>query len=139
MTTARSLAAIVVVVTACRGDSPGRPEATRTYPPTPARAGFERDLDALSVALDSLDVALPGGARARAAFRAARVAYKHVESLLEVLSPVLAHELNGPLPEANEDRPAPPLGGPEEFQVVEAALFSGGEAPTPDSLRATLR
>lgn len=115
-------------------------ESRRTYPPSPVRLAFEAQLDALAVTLDRLQLALERrkGPERRAAFRAARRAYKGAECLLAVWGPALALQLNGPLPEESEDRPAGPLGAPAGFQILESALF-GGDSPGPDSLQATVR
>jgi cytochrome c peroxidase len=117
------------------------PDSLRTPAATPARVAFERGLDSLSETLDSLATALDRAPsdQARHRFRAARAAYKRIECLLEDLGPSLAAELNGPLPEEAEDRPAGPLGAPAGFQIIEGAVFLGGSSPGRDSLRATIR
>lgn len=110
----------------------------RGYPATPARTAFERGLDTLIVRLDLL-VGVVGGPQpaARAAFRAARVAYKRVECLLAVYGPAVVGLVDGPMPEESEDRPAGPLGAPAGFQILEASLFPGGDSPGRDSIHAT--
>lgn len=113
----------------------------RPRPATAARRAFEQGLDSLGRTLDTLAARVSGPAQnnpARAAFRAARTAYRGVECLLSVYAPTVAAELNGPLPEVSEDRPAGPLGAPAGFQIIEAALFAG-ESPGADSLVATAR
>ena len=107
---------------------------------TAARIVFEQQLDSLARALAVLDTSLAQHSPApqRAAFRAARAAYRRAECLLAVYGPTFAAELNGPLPETSEDLPAGPLGAPAGFQILEAVLF-GGESPGPDSARATVR
>jgi cytochrome c peroxidase len=56
-----------------------------------------------------------------------------------MFGPAVVEALNGPSPEASEDRPYQPLGAPAGFQVIEGALFPGGDDPGRDSLRATVR
>lgn len=96
----------------------------RTREATPARIAFERQLDVLAVSLDTLAVALDRGSQlsAHRAFRHARLAYKHAESLLELYSPTVAHALNGPLENDDGDAPARPLGSPAGFQVILSSL-----------------
>jgi len=114
-------------------------EHFRPLPSSAARVAFEQGLDTLVGTLDALATALRRGTSGsrRAAFRAARRAYKRVEAPLALYGPTVVAELNGPLPEESEDRPAGPLGAPAGFQIIEAALFSG-DSPGPDSLRATI-
>src|SRR5262249_34533028 len=49
---------------------------------------------------------------------------KRVEPLLVVLAPAAVEALNGPAPEASEDKPYLPLGAPAGFQTIEPAVFS---------------
>lgn len=118
---------------------PSRADSLRWAPATPARRSFESGLDELGGRLDSLTASLdqPSSTARQAAFRSARTAYKRIETLLEVYSPATAALLNGPLPEESEDRPAGALGAPAGFQVLEAALFPGGDSTGLDSLRRT--
>src|SRR5262245_47769280 len=92
---------------------------------TAARIVFEQQLDSLARRLAVLDTSLAQHSPApqRAAFRAARAAYRRAECLLAVYGPTFAAELNGPLPETSEDLPAGPLGAPAGFQILEAVLF----------------
>jgi len=113
----------------------------RPRPATAARLVLERQLDSLGLAIDTLASHASAGdpAPARAAFRAARTAFRRVECLLAAYAPTVAAELNGPLPETGEDRPAGPLGAPAGFQIIEAHLFGGEPSTSRDSLRATTR
>jgi cytochrome c peroxidase len=99
----------------------------RTRDPTPARIVFERQLDALAGALDSLAIALgrPSRRSALRSFRASRLAYKRSESLLELYSPTTAHALNGPLESDDGDAPPRPLGSPAGFQRILSSLGHG--------------
>jgi cytochrome c peroxidase len=92
----------------------------RTRDATPARVVFERQLDTLAGALDSLAIALGHGSRrsARRSFRSARLAYMRSESLLELYSPTIAHALNGPLESDDGDAPPRPLGSPAGFEAI---------------------
>ena len=111
----------------------------RVQPSTPARRAFEQGIDTLITALDRLAAVVPRAPREaqRQQLREARVAYKRVEVLLAVYGPNVAEELNGPLPEESEERPAGPLGAPAGFAIIEAALHTSA-SPGRDSLRATL-
>src|SRR5690349_12917899 len=111
------------------------PVITRTRPSTPARRSFEAGLDRLAAALTQLGAAWNGAPpERRAAFRAARRAYKESECLLAVFGPTLAIALNGPTPESEEDRPNLPLGVPADFPAVEAAIFGSVTARERDSI-----
>ncbi len=96
-------------------------------------------LDSAAVALRS-DAELP---RARAAFRAARQAYKHVELALEYYAPTTAREMNGAaLPEVEDAEGPEAVFPPTGFQVVEEALFGDdplGELDVITRETATLR
>jgi cytochrome c peroxidase len=102
---------------------------------------FDRGLDSLGVALDVLGGVFdrPRPDSAIPAFRNARTAYKRMELLLESLAPSTVAALNGPPAEASDDQPYLPLGAPAGFQVIEAAVFPGGEQPGRDSLLSTVR
>jgi cytochrome c peroxidase len=138
-----ALAAVVLAVGArqVRWHSDAADGHIRPRPATAARRVFEGELDSLGLALETLGSHVRTGdiASSRAAFRAARIAYRRVECLLAVYAPVVAAELNGPLPETGEDRPAGPLGAPAGFQIVEAHLFGGAPSPGRDSAQATVR
>jgi cytochrome c peroxidase len=97
-------------------------------------------VDSLGALLTDLSSAIATGdaTRARLAFRAVRGAYKRNETLLSAFVPTLAATFNGPLPEGSDDRPAPPLSAPAAFQILEAALFPGGQSPGVESLRRTI-
>lgn len=78
-------------------------------------------------------------ASARAAFVAARLAFKRVEAGLEYYAPSTSREINGPaLPEVEEGEGPDVVRAPSGFQVVEEALF--GETPAAEpSLRHEVR
>jgi cytochrome c peroxidase len=101
----------------------------RSRESTPARVVFEAQLDALVNALDTLGSALDHASplASRRAFRRARIAYEHAESLLQLYSPAIAHALNGPLENDDPDAPPRPLGSPAAFQVILSSL--GADAP----------
>jgi cytochrome c peroxidase len=120
----------------CRSEQPA--------PRSPAiREAFEQGLDSLGSTLDRLGVVLDRSRpeSTRQAFRDARTAYKRIESLLTSLAPAAVEALNGPAPEADDDKPYLLLGRPAGFQVIEDAAFSvgGGEGPGRDSLLSTVR
>jgi cytochrome c peroxidase len=66
--------------------------------------------------------------RARTAFVAARLAFKHAELALEYYTPTTAKEMNGPaLPEVEDAEGPEAVFPPTGFQVIEEALY--GETP----------
>ncbi len=102
-------------------------------PPVRAHSGalltlFEAQVGALAASLDTLSASAASGnaAQARAAFRAARQAYKRSETLLEFYAPVQVRFLNGPSPDADPDLPPPPPGLPSAFERVDDALREHG-------------
>ncbi len=103
-------------------------------------AEFEDGLDSLAAALGALAQGVHAGRGAAIpAFRTARSTYKKSEVLLEVFAPSAVEALNGPSPERSDDQPYLRLGAPAGFQVIEDALFSGGDDPGRDSLQSTVR
>lgn len=116
---------------ACGGGRPQAPGGSRAL--EAALADYGARLDSLDASLDTLDRAIRGaarrpvdeaeGAKARVAFRAARVRFKRVEMQSEYYVPWLSREINGPvLTRADEDDPETPV-DPAGFQVIEATLF----------------
>ena len=93
-------------------------------PPTPATLVFQRQLDTLIAAVDSLSAAVTTGrtTAAQHAFRRARTAYKRAEGLLAYLAPDAVVRLQGPL-EGSDDGPALPFNSPGAFPAVQAAIF----------------
>ncbi|MCE2952680.1 MAG: cytochrome-c peroxidase [Gemmatimonas sp.] len=82
-------------------------------------------------------------ARARAAFVAARRAYKHVEVGLEYYVPSTSRSMNGPaLPEVEESEGPEAVFPPTGFQVIEESLYGDDPLGEQDAVRqetATLR
>src|SRR5579862_9494419 len=78
--------------------------------PTPATRAFEQQLDAFSMALDSLSARVTAGPapEAQAAFRRARTAYKRAEGLLAYFAPDVVVRIQGPL-EESDDTPSRPF------------------------------
>lgn len=93
-------------------------------PPTPATQVFEKQLDALITAVDSLSAAVRAGRTpaAQRAFRSARTAYKRAEGLLAYYAPDAVVRLQGPL-EQPDDEPPQAFNRPGAFPAVEAAIF----------------
>ena len=152
-----SLAAVALAVAAASCRKPPAPATERASPATAdasadvgispaARAAattYRAGLDTLAAELAALARATERPladsaalARARAAFVAARGAYKRVEGVVEAVAPSAAMELNGPaLPEVEEEEGVRESLPPKGLQVVEAMLW-----PAPDlSARAELR
>lgn len=126
-TTAASIASATLFVSA--GCARGEARGVGADPSGRGRALFDSELTQLAGSLASLDTALVSSGqpdRATAAFRAARVAYKHAEPLLMYYAPLRAAVISGPRPEGDDDAPNAPLrSAPIGFQVIEAALFDG--------------
>ncbi|HZS62185.1 MAG TPA: cytochrome c peroxidase [Gemmatimonadaceae bacterium] len=93
-------------------------------PPTPATQVFQKQLDALIAAVDSLSAAVQSGrtTAAQRAFRSARTAYKRSEGLLAFYAPDAVVRLQGPL-EQSDDAPPRAFNSPGAFPAVEAAIF----------------
>src|SRR5215472_10756535 len=91
---------------------------------TPATQVFQKQLDALITAVDSLSAAVRTGrtAAAQRAFRSARTAYKRSEGLLAYYAPDAVVRLQGPL-EQPDDAPPQAFNSPGAFPAVEAAIF----------------
>jgi cytochrome c peroxidase len=93
-------------------------------PPSPATQVFQRQLDALITAVDSLSAAVRTDrtGAAQRAFRNARTAYKRAEGLLAYYAPDAVVRLQGPL-EQTDDAPPQAFNSPGAFPAVEAAIF----------------
>ena len=107
------------------------------------RAAIVEGADSLDAALGSLSAAFARGlsnptdvARVRAAFRLARVRYKHVEGALEFYSPALAAAFNSRRQEVDdEDAPPPSTLSPRGFPAIEGFVWPTPVASRADSAR----
>ena len=121
--------ALVVVLSVVAARTITRP-AFRHGAPRSAVDVYRSGLDALDTALVRLDAALATGNRdsARVAFRRTRAAYKRIEVFAEYYGSGIVRELNGPpIPKAEDEDPETPL-APVGLQMIEAALFPGGDS-----------
>ncbi len=142
--------AALVLAAACgdhRAAAPP-PSPTASTVPEAVSAQWVAGLDSLRQSLDSLvaaldDVAGAGDSawtRPRAAFRAARHAYKRGEYLSTYYFPSTTRAINGPpLPRVDDDEGPEAVFPPEGFQVVEALLFAPPDDLRADSVRAMAR
>lgn len=144
---AHAVVLTVVVAAACMGDRPAVPPSSPTASTIPqaVAAQWVAGIDSLQVALDSLTATLgpaaPGGdsawVRPRAAFRAARHAYKRGEFLSTYFFPTTTRAINGPpLPRVEDEEGPEAVFPPEGFQVVEGLLFAPPDDLPVDSARA---
>lgn len=136
---------------ACTGDRPAPPPPSPTASSIPGAvaAQWVAGIDSVQAALDSLATALgdvsPAGApmnweRARAAFRAARHAYKRGEYLSTYYFPTTTEAINGPpVPRVEDEEGPEAVFPPEGFQVIEALLFAPPVDLPPDSVRVGAR
>ncbi|NVO32989.1 cytochrome-c peroxidase [Hymenobacter lapidiphilus] len=130
------LAAGLLLWVSCR--TPARPaRQAATSAATPAAQvlqAYQRDLRHLDSAVARLHRAVAAGqpaGRQRAAFLAARRAWKRVELLAEYYSPSAAKALNGPaLVEVEEFDQQQRLQQPEGLQVLETYFYPDLYAPT---------
>jgi len=114
-----------------QGRSPAMPRGPssagqRPVAPAPARQVFQRQLDSLVAAIDTLSRRVEAGrpAAAQRAFRDARAAYKRVEGLLAFYAPAVIVTLEGPLEaDGGPEAEARPYNLPGLFPVVEGAIF----------------
>jgi cytochrome c peroxidase len=112
-----------VLVLAAVGLAVAHPERARHSDVNRILPLFEADVHALAAAIDTL-----GRTGSAASFRAARLAYKRPEVLLEFYAPALVLPLNGPSPDADPDLPPPPPGSPSAFERAFSAMESGSPA-----------
>jgi cytochrome c peroxidase len=135
---------------ACTGDRAAVPPSSPTASTIPeaVAAQWVAGIDSLQLALDTLAATLgaapPAGdstwSRPRAAFRAARHAYKRGEFLSTYYAPTTTRAINGPpLPRVEDEEGPEAVFPPEGFQVVEALLFAPPDDLPPDSVRAVAR
>ena len=141
-----------VLVTAAAGscvDTPSVvPEQARAGDPRAMRAlaSWRADMDSLVIRAAQLDSAVSTLAtddevqRARRAFAAARVSFKHVELALEYYAPTTSRDINGAaLPHAEEHEGPEIVTPPTGFQVVEEALFGADPQAEREALQTEVR
>lgn len=93
-------------------------------PASPTAALIDRSLDTLDGRLVELKTAATSGGDQRAAFRAARSAYKRIEALLTAYGPSAADALNSNEAMAFDDDIADGHKVPRGFQVLEPMVFA---------------
>ncbi len=141
----------ILVLGACQSQTDRRRSTSTNNAQGDARAlrvvaGWRADLDTLATHVAQLDSAVAslddaaGVARARAAFRASRQAFKHAEIGLEYYAPSTTRSLNGPaLPEVEEEEGPEAVIPPTGFQVVEELLFAENPAAEQEELTQEVR
>ncbi|WP_217633872.1 cytochrome-c peroxidase [Hymenobacter psychrophilus] len=126
------LAAGLLLWVSCR--TPARPARRAATPAAQVLQAYQHDLRRLDSAVVRLHRAVTAGqppGRQRAAFLAARRAWKRVELLAEYYSPSAAKALNGPaLVEVEEFDQQQRLQQPEGLQVLETYFYPDLYAPT---------